>query len=119
MTILKSLSIVAALFAGGTSFAMAQNGLPTGGERPVAGGANGNALAPGFDQAPGAPGYYGFYGAPGYIGAPAYVAAPRYAAPGYAVAPHRNLYMSAPGIRHKRLETGQPGPKQPHAAPYR
>ena len=41
MTILKSLTIVAVLFAGGISLAMAQNGLPTGGEHPVAGGAAG------------------------------------------------------------------------------
>jgi hypothetical protein len=41
MTMLKSLSVAAVLIAGGTSLAMAQNGLPTGGERPVAGGANG------------------------------------------------------------------------------
>jgi hypothetical protein len=36
MSTLKSLTIVAGLLAG-TSVAMAQNGLPTGGERPVAG----------------------------------------------------------------------------------
>jgi hypothetical protein len=96
MTLLKSLTIVAAFIAGGTSMAMAQNGPATGGQPPVAGGAGGY------------PGYY--YGAPGYFGAPGY------AAPGYAVAPPRNLYMSEPRIRHKRLETGQPGPKQPHAA---
>jgi hypothetical protein len=41
MTMLKSLTIVAVLFAGGTSLAMAQNGLPTGGQHPVAGGAAG------------------------------------------------------------------------------
>jgi hypothetical protein len=41
MTTLRCLTIVAALLAGGTSLAIAQNGLPTGGERPVAGGANG------------------------------------------------------------------------------
>jgi hypothetical protein len=41
MTMLKSLTIVVVLLACGTSLAMAQNGLPTGGERPVAGGANG------------------------------------------------------------------------------
>jgi len=37
MIILKSFTIVAALLAGGTSLAMAQNGLPTGGKPPVAG----------------------------------------------------------------------------------
>ena len=35
MTILKGLTLVAALFAGGISLAMAQNRLPTGNERPV------------------------------------------------------------------------------------
>jgi hypothetical protein len=40
MTIVKSLAIIA-LLVGGTSLAMAQNGLPTGGEHPVAGGAAG------------------------------------------------------------------------------
>jgi hypothetical protein len=37
---MKGLAIVA-LLVGGTSLAMAQNGLPTGGEHPVAGGAAG------------------------------------------------------------------------------
>jgi hypothetical protein len=41
LTTLKTLTIVAALIAGGTALAMAQNGPATGGERPVAGGANG------------------------------------------------------------------------------
>ena len=45
MTILKTLTIVAALLASGTSLAMAQNGLPTGGQTPVAGGANGGGWA--------------------------------------------------------------------------
>ena len=35
MTILKGLTLVTALFAGGISLAMAQNRLPTGNERPV------------------------------------------------------------------------------------
>ena len=35
MTILKGLTLVAALFAGGISLAMAQNSLPTGNNRPV------------------------------------------------------------------------------------
>jgi len=77
MTTLKTLTIVAALLASGTSLAMAQNGLPTGGQRPVAGGANGGGWYPGY-------GYdYGYaataplydYAAPGY----------GYAAPGYGV----------------------------------
>ena len=48
MTTLKTLTIVAALLASGTSLAMAQNGLPTGGQRPVAGGANGGGYAGGW-----------------------------------------------------------------------
>ena len=48
MTTLKTLTIVAALLTSGTSLAMAQNGLPTGGERPVAGGANGGGPGYGY-----------------------------------------------------------------------
>jgi hypothetical protein len=48
MTFLKSLMIVAVLLAGGISLAMAQNGPATGGERPVAGGANGGGPAYGY-----------------------------------------------------------------------
>jgi hypothetical protein len=116
MTTLKALTIVAALLAGGTSLAMAQNGPATGGEPPVAGGAGGNAAVPG-------PGYYGYYlGAPGYFGAPDYLAAPGFAvAPGFtaqpeyaqpiqesgpaaaprrvATTPHRRMYMYAPAHR--------------------
>jgi hypothetical protein len=43
MTTLKTLTMVAALLAGGTSLALAQ-GPATGGEPPVAGGANGNPI---------------------------------------------------------------------------
>ena len=60
MTTLKTLTIVAALLAGGTSLAIAQNGPATGGERPVAGGANGGGWGGGWYGA----GWYG--GAPGY-----------------------------------------------------
>jgi len=82
MITLKSITIIAALLAGGTSLALAQNGLPTGGEPPVAGGAGGNPITN--------PGYYGgYYATGGYIAAPGY-------APGYAVAPHRSMYMYAP-----------------------
>jgi ABC-type nitrate/sulfonate/bicarbonate transport system substrate-binding protein len=107
---LKGLTIVAALLAGGTSLAMAQ-GPGTGDYPPVAGGAGGNPITN--------PGYYvtGGY-APRYV-VPGY-AAPGYVAPGYArpyAGPrHRNLYMLAPGSPHKRLETGQIGPKQPRQA---
>ena len=47
MTALKRLLIVTALLAGGSSLAMAQNGLPTGGYPPVMGGAGGNPAVPG------------------------------------------------------------------------
>ena len=79
MTILKTLTIVAALLASGTSLAMAQNGLPTGGQRPVAGGANGGGWAGGW--------WYG--------GAPVY--GYRY---GYGYAPYRRLYGYYPYRRH-------------------
>jgi hypothetical protein len=124
MITLKSLTIVAAVLAGGTSLAIAQNGLPTGGEAPVAGGAGGGP-APGY-YGYGAPTYFGApgYAAPAYAVAPAYAAAPGYVAqPGYVEAPRhvatthpRNLYMLAPSSRHKRLETGQPPPKLPRQA---
>jgi hypothetical protein len=45
MSILKSLMVATVLLAGGGSLAMAQNGPPTGNERPVAGGANGGGPA--------------------------------------------------------------------------
>jgi len=67
MTALKSLTIIAVLLVGGTSLAMAQNGLPTGGQSPVAGGANGG----GWGYAGGVYGYpgygYGYYPGYGYI----------------------------------------------------
>jgi hypothetical protein len=74
MSALKTLTIVAALLAGGTSLTMAQNGLPTGGQRPVAGGANGGGWGGG--------GYGGGYG-----GAPVY----GYGY-GYGYSPYRPLY---------------------------
>ena len=74
MTTLKTVTIGAVLLAGGASLAMAQNGLPTGGESPVAGGAAGGSY-PGYGSA------YGYAGAPLYdYAAPAY----GYGAPGYA-----------------------------------
>jgi len=72
MTTLKTLTIVAALLASGTSLAMAQNGLPTGGQRPVAGGANGGGWAGGW--------WYG----------------------GVAVYGYRQLYAYYPHYRHYR-----------------
>jgi hypothetical protein len=82
MTTLKTLTIVAALLAGGSSLAMAQNGPPTGGQLPVAGGAGG--AVPLYD-----------YAAPSY----------GYAAPVYVVpAP---IYMSPPvGSREWQIENG-------------
>jgi hypothetical protein len=112
MTTLKTLTIVAALFASGTSFAVAQNGLPTGGEPPVAGGASGNPIA-GSQNTPPMPGVGPAYiPAPGYAVTPGYVGQPQYAQPGYveesgtAAAPRRvvtthqgNMYMYAPPHR--------------------
>jgi hypothetical protein len=48
MTILKSLIVAAALLAGGSSLAIAQNGPATGGEHPVAGGAAGGGYGYGY-----------------------------------------------------------------------
>jgi hypothetical protein len=88
MTTPRSLTMVAALFVAGTSLALAQNGLPTGGEPPVAGGAAGNPAVPG------PPG-------PGVIpGAPLQSAAP---ATRTRIV-HHHMYMSA---HHKTLKTGQ------------
>jgi hypothetical protein len=59
MTTLKSLTVVATLLVAGTSLAIAQNGPPTGGQRPVAGGANGGGWGGGWYAR--APGYgYGY-----------------------------------------------------------
>ena len=81
MTTLKTVTIAAALLVGGASLAMAQNGLPTGGQSPVAGGANGGWY-PGYGYG------YGYAAAPLYdYAAPAYgSAAPAYAAPAPAYA---------------------------------
>jgi len=48
MTILKSVMVATALLAGGISLAIAQNGPATGGQRPVAGGANGGGPGYGY-----------------------------------------------------------------------
>jgi hypothetical protein len=55
MTLLKSVMVAEVLLAGGSSLAIAQNGPPTGGERPVAGGANGGGWGGGWNG--GAPVY--------------------------------------------------------------
>jgi hypothetical protein len=108
MITLKSLTIFAALLAGGTSLAMAQNGPATGNEPPVAGGAGGSPV---LNYGWGAPGYWGATGyrgapvAPGYLAAPGYLVAPGYGtvAPGYvagsrrvATTRHGHIYMYAP-----------------------
>jgi hypothetical protein len=72
---LKTLTIVTALLAGGTSLAVAQNGPATGGQSPVAGGANG-----------------GSWGAGWYGGAPVY-------GYGYSYRPYRHLYAYYPRYR--------------------
>src|SRR6516165_493258 len=77
MTTLKTLTIVAALLAGGTSLAIAQNGPATGGQSPVAGGANGGGWGGGL--------YAGR--AYGY---------------GYGYRPYRHLYAYYPHYRHYR-----------------
>jgi hypothetical protein len=100
MTSIKTLTIVAALLAGGTSLALAQNGPATGGEPSVAGGANGNPAVPG-------PGYSGYYlGAPGYFGAPGYATQGYIAQPGYAVAPG---YVAQPGYLEESGNAPAPG----------
>jgi hypothetical protein len=116
MTTLKTHTIVAALLACGTSLAMAQNGLPTGNQPPVAGGANGGwypgygygygyAAAPPYNYA--APTYAApapVYTAPPIYAAPVYTAPPVYAVPaplyGYYAAP----YGPAPGTREWAIE---------------
>ena len=75
MPTLKNLATVAVLLIGGTSLAIAQNGPPTGGQRPVAGGANGGGWGGGW------------YGGGWYGGAPVY----RYGY-GYGYRPYRHLY---------------------------
>jgi hypothetical protein len=108
MTTFKTLSILAALLAGGTSLALAQNGLPTGGEPPVAGGAAGNPAVPG----PGYSGYYleapGYFGAPGYAGQPGYVEESGTSAPGARIVHHRSTYMYVPPHRRTHAHTIAP-----------
>jgi hypothetical protein len=80
MTLLKSVMVAAVLLTGGSSLAIAQNGLATGGERPVAGGANGGGWGGGW------------YGGGWYGGAPAY---------GYGYA-YPRLYSYYRPYRHRR-----------------
>jgi hypothetical protein len=93
MTTLKTTMLAIALFAGGSSLAIAQNRPPTGGQPPVAN--------------PGPPG-------PGVNPAPNLNAAPPTGAASGTRITHRtthHMYMS--GSHHKTLKTGQPLPKQP------
>ena len=80
MSALKTLTIVAALLAGGTSLALAQNGPATGGQSPVAGGANGGWYAGyGYGYGYAAASLYNYYAAPVYAAPPVYaVPAPLY-----------------------------------------
>jgi hypothetical protein len=87
MSTVKTLAVVA-LLVGGTSLAIAQNGPPTGGYPPVAGGAAGNPAAPGPNLKSGA-------------------------ARSHHGTKHHKMYMSAKGGHHKTLKTSQQGPKQP------
>jgi hypothetical protein len=103
MTMLKNLTIVAALLVAGTSLAMAQ-GPGTGGYPPVAGGAGGN---PATNPGPPGPGIIPHDVTPGATAGTTRV--------GPTTRHHRSIYMSVPGSRHKRLETGQSLPKQPYA----
>jgi hypothetical protein len=100
MTIIKSVTIAAALLVGGASLALAQNGPATGGEPPVAGGAAGN------------PANFGPPG-PGAIPNDVRTGPVESAAPRAAIRSRHNMYMSATGSHHKTVRTGQQGPKQP------
>jgi hypothetical protein len=113
MTTLKTLTIVAALLASGTSLAMAQNGPATGGQLPVAGGAGGGWY-PGYGYGYAAPLYdyaapaYG-YAAPIYVAPPVYAAPPLYAVPaplyGYYAVPY-GYYGYPRGSREWAIERG-------------
>jgi hypothetical protein len=73
MATFKSLTIVAVLLVGETSLAVAQNGLPTGGQSPVAGGANGGQGGWYAGSAYGYPAYrFEYYPSYGYEHHPAY-----------------------------------------------
>jgi hypothetical protein len=108
MAILKSCMITAALLVVGTSLAAAQNGPATGGEPPVSGGATGNPA----NMGPPGPGVipHDVTSPSMQSAAPRTGAAPRIAG---SRSTHRHMYLSTRGGPHKRLETGQPLPKQP------
>jgi hypothetical protein len=92
MTTLKTLTIVAALLLGGSSLSMAQNGLPTGGYPPVAGGAAGGGWYPGYG--------YGYrYPAPRVYAGPRVYIVPTPLYGYYAARP-------APGTREWDIEYG-------------
>src|SRR5215468_9366357 len=96
MTTLKTLTIVAAFLAGGTSLALAQNGPATGGEPPVAGGAAGGGwypAAPLYDYAAPAYGYAAPAVAPAQAGTTVIIVTP---APAYTAPPVASGYYGAP-----------------------
>jgi hypothetical protein len=108
MATLKCFTIAAALLVAGTSLAVAQNGPATGGEPPVSGGATGtpaNLGPPGPGVIPHDVTSPNMQSAAPATGAAARIAGARI--------PHRHMYLSTRGSPHKRLETGQPLPKQP------
>jgi hypothetical protein len=77
MTRATRIALAAAFMVCGTSFAMAQNGQPTGGYPGVAGGGNGNPFRPGINETTSVPStanpYYGYYNYYGAYGSPYYV----------------------------------------------
>jgi len=105
MITVKGLAIVA-LLVGGTSLALAQNGPPTGGQPPIAGGAGGSPA----NSGPPGPGVI-----PHDAPAPNVQAAAPPAGPtsGTRMATRHHMYMSAKSSRHKTLRTGPQLPKQP------
>jgi hypothetical protein len=116
MRTVKGLAMIALLF-GGTSLAIAQSGLPTAGQPPVAGGAAGNPAnpgPPGPGVIPGGPGPSVQSTAPSpYLQSAAPPAGPTTRLAHKPSKHHKHMYMSAKGTHHKPLKTGQPTTKQP------
>jgi hypothetical protein len=92
MTMLKNLTIVAALLVAGTSLAMAQ-GPGTGAYPPVAGGAGGN---PATNPGPPGPGVIPHDVTPGATGATRVAPTTRH---------HRRIYMSERSHKGSKLNT--------------
>jgi hypothetical protein len=93
MATLKSFMMVAALLVAGTSLAVAQNGLPTGGEPPVGGGATGNPA----NMGPPGPGVIPHDVTPGAAANTRAAETTRH---------HRSMYMSVPGSRKSPARSG-------------